>query len=85
MTNWEKLISDYGWAVYSNDDDLTIDTANTLRSAINTLHNQNEGLRDALIDMLLLIGEHGSPTMKAHATRLQKAHRATETELWKKN
>lgn len=33
-------------------------------------------LLEALKDMLLLIAQHGSPVMKAHATRIMEAHAA---------
>ena len=40
------------------------------------LQASNRELKDALADMLALIMEHGSPAMKAHATRMGKAFRA---------
>jgi hypothetical protein len=43
---------------------------------IDELEAENARLREALVDMLRLIDEHGSPVMKAHATRVMKARAA---------
>lgn len=42
-------------------------------NAVEKLIAENLELRDDLTDMVMLILEHGSPTMKAHATRIGKA------------
>lgn len=52
---------------------LAFDAAPVLARKVLEQAEQVQVLREAVEDMLLLISQHGTPVMKAHATRLIKA------------
>lgn len=44
-------------------------------STADSIQEENERLRSALSDMLLLIAEHGGKVMQSHATRIEAARK----------